>query len=356
MLLKMKLDALSKVDRDELYRRYGDDIAAETFRILVENQKRYTLEGASPEAQQASFLALFRRIATRLQTKEYHWQKRFTFMGDILAGSVGGPGPWWVPRRDLLARLEALPNEQRQALIEHDLYEKTAKEIARETGVAPGTIASRVRLARTALRATLVALLSFFSGRRAWAFAGLALIGGAIWWSGHAPIYPPVTPMLVHHVAPIPPTVLPAPVAAPTPIVKPTVSSAVSPTVKPTVSPIAGLTPKAPALEPAPAAVPAPLAAPEAVALPTPAPPAAPDLLATEAKLLAIARRLLQQGDPQQTLVVLNAYERQFPAGTLGTDATTLRAEALLAVGDCAALRALSSTDPTIRRLERQCR
>jgi outer membrane protein assembly factor BamD (BamD/ComL family) len=65
-----------------------------------------------------------------------------------------------------------------------------------------------------------------------------------------------------------------------------------------------------------------------------------PDLHA-EIALIDRARAALAGGDPKQALAVLGTYSRSYPRGTLGPEATLLKIQAWVALGDRARARSL---------------
>ncbi|MEP7053517.1 MAG: hypothetical protein ABJB12_24345 [Pseudomonadota bacterium] len=69
--------------------------------------------------------------------------------------------------------------------------------------------------------------------------------------------------------------------------------------------------------------------------------PVAPAGLAGEMRLLDAARRELASGDSHAALATLNKYERAFPNGALGPEASVLKVRATLAAGDRAGAEAL---------------
>jgi hypothetical protein len=70
--------------------------------------------------------------------------------------------------------------------------------------------------------------------------------------------------------------------------------------------------------------------------------PAAESALARELRLLDAARSALDRHDVADALATLDRYERAFPSGTLRTEASMLRVEALLARGDGVEARKLA--------------
>jgi hypothetical protein len=78
--------------------------------------------------------------------------------------------------------------------------------------------------------------------------------------------------------------------------------------------------------------------------------PARAESLAQETAALDAARSTLRAGHASEAIVLLDAYARRFPNGTLGPEASALRVEALLAAGDRegagAAARALTAEQP----------
>jgi hypothetical protein len=71
-----------------------------------------------------------------------------------------------------------------------------------------------------------------------------------------------------------------------------------------------------------------------------PQPSSSPDVLAREVKALKTVQALLGH-DPEVALRLLDRYQAQFPHGSLSSEATVLRAQALLAKGDRAGAQAL---------------
>jgi RNA polymerase sigma-70 factor (ECF subfamily) len=69
-----------------------------------------------------------------------------------LATSVATPDDEFADRRQAAALLDALPLEQRHAMVMHHVLGMSVPEIARELGVPAETVRSRLRLGRTRLR------------------------------------------------------------------------------------------------------------------------------------------------------------------------------------------------------------
>jgi RNA polymerase sigma-70 factor (ECF subfamily) len=69
-----------------------------------------------------------------------------------LASPVATPDDEFADRRQAAALLDALPLEQRHAMVMHHVLGMSVPEIARELGVPAETVRSRLRLGRTRLR------------------------------------------------------------------------------------------------------------------------------------------------------------------------------------------------------------
>jgi hypothetical protein len=69
--------------------------------------------------------------------------------------------------------------------------------------------------------------------------------------------------------------------------------------------------------------------------------------LSKEVKALELAHRALAAHDPSSALRLLDRYRREFPSGALGSDATVLRVQALLAAGDRATAQRLADSYST---------
>jgi hypothetical protein len=90
-----------------------------------------------------------------------------------------------------------------------------------------------------------------------------------------------------------------------------------------------------------------------------PRPAASNDALAAQLKALELAHRALAAHDPRSALALLDRYRAQFPGGSLSSEATVLRVQALLESGDRARAQALVDAyvsahpdSPYARRLE----
>ncbi|HOU94740.1 MAG TPA: sigma factor-like helix-turn-helix DNA-binding protein [Polyangiaceae bacterium] len=70
----------------------------------------------------------------------------------------------YLRRRRLVRHLDALPLEQRHALVLHHVLELTVPEIARELATPEETVRSRLRLARLRLRESLAPSLEKETG------------------------------------------------------------------------------------------------------------------------------------------------------------------------------------------------
>ncbi|HWZ93336.1 MAG TPA: hypothetical protein VNW92_30960 [Polyangiaceae bacterium] len=69
--------------------------------------------------------------------------------------------------------------------------------------------------------------------------------------------------------------------------------------------------------------------------------------LSKEVKALELAHQALAAHDPSSALRLLDRYRREFPSGALGSDATVLRVQALLAAGDRATAQRLADAYST---------
>jgi hypothetical protein len=76
---------------------------------------------------------------------------------------------------------------------------------------------------------------------------------------------------------------------------------------------------------------------------PPPRPPvSSSDPLSREVEALELAHRALAEHNPARALGILDRYRAQFPEGRLASEATLLRVQALLAIGDRAGAQALA--------------
>jgi len=76
-------------------------------------------------------------------------------VGLAIVPEPGAPPDRFTQRRELAAKLDELPDEQRHALVLHHAVGMTVPEIAAELEVSPDTIKSRLRLGRSKMRAML---------------------------------------------------------------------------------------------------------------------------------------------------------------------------------------------------------
>ncbi len=126
----------------------------------------------------------------------------------------------------------------------------------------------------------------------------------------------------------------------------PTASMVIAPPATPVPVPTI-----APAPEPLPVLEPAPTATDPMPAVPkmdrarsAPSKTKRTSTLELETSLLDTARGALREGHPESALRTLDTYDAQFPAGLLSPEATVLRIEALVRVGDEAGARKLADT------------
>ena len=96
-----------------------------------------------------------RTTAYRLAVSRWRRVRRNPRFADRAVGPAtcsAGPDPDHVA---LVAALEQLPEAQRRAIVLHHIADLPVREVARETGVAEGTVKARLSRGRTALAALL---------------------------------------------------------------------------------------------------------------------------------------------------------------------------------------------------------
>lgn len=239
-------------------------------------------------------------------------------------------------QRLLRRLLERLLPELRTVLLLHEVEELTMAEIAAELRIPPGTVASRLRRARSELRqrfraagALLVATLLLACARAAAAASaaarsallhlgapqvvlGVAALGAVAIFAAPRASSPPARPL--------------AQVAA----ASPPASSLSSRSSVAAAAPVAVELPVTPA-----AAVPAKSLNPPAARAPSGA-----EALRLELAQLDRARAALAAGRADAALVTLDAYERSTPRAVLRLEAEVLRIDALSRSGRTAQARA----------------
>jgi RNA polymerase sigma-70 factor (ECF subfamily) len=127
-----------------------DDIAQEALSAIFRKLETYKGEG--------TFVSWIDRIAARCA---FAYRKRLAAWRAKASPVSSGPpselswGPTadeYAARRRVVQLLDALPGEQRDALVLHHVVGMTAPEIARELSVPEGTVRSRLRLGMARLR------------------------------------------------------------------------------------------------------------------------------------------------------------------------------------------------------------
>ena len=125
-----------------------DDAAQEALIAVVKGLPSYRGEGA--------FNAWVDRIVARAT---FATLRRMRGKKEEIAVEVDGEAPAmgeaFVLRRQVVAELDRLPPEQREALVLHFSVGMTVPEIAEMTGTPFETVRSRIRLGKTALRDAL---------------------------------------------------------------------------------------------------------------------------------------------------------------------------------------------------------
>jgi RNA polymerase sigma-70 factor, ECF subfamily len=158
----------------------GDRDAAQALLLAllprIRNLVRYLIRGDADtdDLAQEALIAILRGLGSfRGESSFERWADRVavraTFAGirrrrressDLaaaepelrLATSVATPDDEFADRRQAAALLDALPLEQRHAMVMHHVLGMSVPEIARELGVPAETVRSRLRLGRTRLR------------------------------------------------------------------------------------------------------------------------------------------------------------------------------------------------------------
>jgi RNA polymerase sigma-70 factor, ECF subfamily len=97
--------------------------------------------------------AWVRTVAWRVAVSHYRHSEVAARFLPVLARRAIEPAPRTDERLDLEAALRRIAPERRRALVLHDLCGLTVAEIAVETGVAEGTVKSRLSRARADLAA-----------------------------------------------------------------------------------------------------------------------------------------------------------------------------------------------------------
>jgi RNA polymerase sigma-70 factor (ECF subfamily) len=126
-----------------------DDIAQESLIAIVRGLPSYRAEGHfhsfTDRIVARTALAWLRR---ERRTKE---RERESVRKDSMPGGSEAPDQYTL-RRQAVARLERLPDEQRQAVVLHHVVGLSVPEVAAQFGVSQETIRSRLRLAQAKLQ------------------------------------------------------------------------------------------------------------------------------------------------------------------------------------------------------------
>jgi RNA polymerase sigma-70 factor (ECF subfamily) len=131
-----------------------DDITQEALSAVFRKLTTYRGEG--------SFVAWVDRVVVRCtfahRQRTAVWHKR-RFEGDpapvAFTAQAFPAEAEYVARRKVVELLDALPNDQRIALVMHHVLGMSVPEIAGELSIPEGTVRSRLRLGRSRLRARL---------------------------------------------------------------------------------------------------------------------------------------------------------------------------------------------------------
>jgi RNA polymerase sigma-70 factor (ECF subfamily) len=127
-----------------------DDIAQETLAVIFRKLETYKGEG--------TFVSWVDRVAARCtfahRKRLAAWRARRAPASSAPA-SERSPSPTageYAARRRVVELLDALPSEQRDALVMHHVLGMSVPEIVRELSVPEGTVRSRLRLGMARLR------------------------------------------------------------------------------------------------------------------------------------------------------------------------------------------------------------
>jgi RNA polymerase sigma-70 factor (ECF subfamily) len=150
-------------DFDEFYQDHVGDVVAMAYALTGD------LAGAQDLAQEAFCrawqrwtriagyddpLAWVRRVATNLARSR--WRRLVTARRHLLSASAPEPAPdLGAEHVALVAALRTLPERHRHAIVLHHLVDLPVVEVARELGVAEGTVKSWLHRGRAALAVQL---------------------------------------------------------------------------------------------------------------------------------------------------------------------------------------------------------
>lgn len=330
-----------------------DDAVQEIF--LVAQRRLSSYDGSGSE--RAWLYGITRRVSHRVRRTQSRHQRRVSALADVGAApaEVEDRVAWREATTRVLAFLEALPSDKRQAFVLSDVEGLTRNELADALGVNPNTAWARVRSARAELARTFGeadpgVLRSLLDGvavdltpapeRRHAVLVAIvahvprAAIGTTAMWLAPAVLVVAgvVAAAVVLRPSPVPATEHAA--------IDP--PRAAAPTIAPSSIPPAALAQPSVAVHdverPAAPPVVAPARA-RSTAIADPAPPIDPPGLARETELVLAARASLRADDSATTLARLAELEREFPASTYAPEASALRIAALCS-GDPVTARA----------------
>jgi RNA polymerase sigma-70 factor (ECF subfamily) len=130
-----------------------DDLSQDALVMILRGLSGYRGEGSFMSwTDRIVALSVFASLKRRSQAKAVPWDPGQL---GLLASSTGVSGSNFVVRRQLVALLDQLPQEQRVTLVLRHVLGLTLKETAVETGVPEETARSRLRLAKARLRGLL---------------------------------------------------------------------------------------------------------------------------------------------------------------------------------------------------------
>jgi RNA polymerase sigma-70 factor (ECF subfamily) len=127
-----------------------DDIAQEALSVVFRKLRTYKGEG--------SFVSWVDRVAARCTFAHRKRLAAWRARGSPASSgppSEPSPGPTaaeYAERRRVVELLDALPSDQRDALVMHHVLGMSVPEIVRELSVPEGTVRSRLRLGMARLR------------------------------------------------------------------------------------------------------------------------------------------------------------------------------------------------------------
>jgi RNA polymerase sigma-70 factor (ECF subfamily) len=138
------------VDRltGQLYAMTGDlaeaqDVVQEAF-VRAWQRRRTLSEAEHPEAW-------VRTVAWRLAVSRWRRVRNSVTASRRHAAQASQPRPPSVDSMALVTALRQIPEAQRVAIVLHHLCDMSVEQVARETGVPPGTVKARLARGRAAL-------------------------------------------------------------------------------------------------------------------------------------------------------------------------------------------------------------